>query len=128
MASATSAKWRAGTFPHGCESEQDWVAAQKRGVTWKQLSDPERRAVALDAVRHKVETTNWQREAAADLLELQTQLNAALRSEDFRQAAELKEKLEAVDRANWFCTQSGRWRSQPGFDDVNAPVWKDRTC
>ena len=130
MASAASPAWRAGAFPHGCESEQDWVAAQKRGVTWKQLSDPERRAVALDAVRHKVETTNWQREAAADLLELQTQLNAALRSEEFRKAEVLKRRLEAVNNrgANWFDAQSGQWRVQDGFDDVNAPIWRDRAC
>ena len=131
MASATSPAWRAGTFPHGCESEQDWVAAQKRGVTWKQLSDPERRAVALDAVRQKVEAgDNWRREADADVRALTTQRNAALRREDFRQAEVIKERLEAVNNrgANWFDAQSGQWRFRAGFDDVNSTVWRDRAC
>ena len=130
MASATSAAWRAGTFPNGCETEADWVAAQKRGITWQQLSDPERQAVSLDAVRLKIEDKNWQREAAADLRELTTQRDAALRREDFRQAAELKERLEVVNNrgANWFDARSGQWRVQDGFDDINAPVWRDRTC
>ena len=129
MASATSAKWRAGTFPNSCETEADWVAAQKRGVTWKQLSDPERQAVALDAVRQKVEGgDNWQREAAADIEALTTQLDAAVQAEDFRKAAELKNELEAIDGANWFDAQSGQWRVRDGFDDINAPVWRDRTC
>jgi hypothetical protein len=128
MASATSPAWRAGTFPNGCESEKDWVAAQKRGITWRQLSDPERQAVSLDAVRHKVEDKNWTRAAAADLLKLKTQLHAALQKEEFRQAAELKKKLESINSANWFCTQSGQWRAQPGFDDVNSTVWRDRAC
>ena len=129
MASATSAKWRAGTFPNSCETEADWVAAQKRGVTWTQLSDPERQAVALDAVRQKVEGgDNWKREAAADVNLLKTQLDAAVQAEDFRKAAELKEKLEAIDGANWFDAQSGQWRVRDGFDDINAPVWRDRTC
>ena len=131
MASATSPAWRAGTFPNGCETEADWVAAQKRGITWRQLSDPERQAVALDAVRHKVEAgDNWRREAAADVNSLKTQLDAAIQQQDFRKAEVLKRRLEAVnDRgANWFCTQSGQWRFQEGFDDVNSTVWKDRTC
>ena len=64
------------------------------------------RQVAIDAVRQKVETNDWQREAAADLLELQTQLNAALRSEEFRQAAELKKQLDTINGANWFDAQS----------------------
>jgi len=129
MASATSAKWRAGTFPNSCETEADWVAAQKRGVTWTQLSDPERQAVALDAVRQKVEGgDNWRREAAADVEALTTQLDAAVRQEDFRKAAELKMRLEAIDGANWFDAQSGQWRVRDGFDDINAPVWRDRTC
>ena len=130
MASATSAAWRAGTFPNGCETEADWVAAQKRGITWQQLSDPERQAVSLDAVRLKIEDKNWQREAAADLRELTTQRDAALRREDFRQAAELKERLEVVNNrgANWFDARSGQWRVQDGFDDINAPVWRDRAC
>ena len=129
MASATSAAWRAGTFPNGCETESDWVAAQKRGVTWRQLSDPERQAVALDAVRQKVEGgDNWRREAAADVEALTTQLDAAVRQEDFRQAAELKKRLDAIDGANWFDAQSGQWRVQDGFDDINAPIWRDRTC
>ena len=131
MASATSAKWRAGTFPNGCESEKDWVAAQKRGITWRQLSDPERQAVALDAVRQKVEACdNWRREAAADVEALTTQLHAALQQEDFRKAEKLKQRLEAVNNggANWFDARSGQWRVQDGFDDINAPVWRDRTC
>ena len=129
MASATSAKWRAGTFPNGCETEADWVAAQKRGVTWKQLSDPERQAVALDAVRQKVEGGDeWTREAAADVEALTMQLDAAVQAEDFRKAAELKKKLEAIDGANWFDAQSGQWRVRDGFDDINAPIWRDRTC
>ena len=129
MASATSAKWRAGTFPNSCETEADWVAAQKRGVTWTQLSDPERQAVALDAVRQKVEGgDNWRREAAADVEALTTQLDAAVRQEDFRKAAELKARLEAIDGANWFDAQSGQWRVRDGFDDINAPIWRDRTC
>ena len=24
--------------------------------------------------------------------------------------------------------RSGQWRVQDGFDDINAPVWRDRTC
>ena len=129
MASATSAKWRAGTFPNSCETEADWVAAQKRGITWRQLSDPERQAVALDAVRQKVEGgDNWKREADADVEALTTRLSAAVQAEDFRKAAELKNKLEAIDGANWFDAQSGQWRVRDGFDDINAPVWRDRTC
>ena len=130
MASATSAKWRAGTFPNSCETEADWVAAQKRGVTWKQLSDPERQAVALDAVRQKIEDKSWTRAADADVRALTTQRNAAVQQQDFRKAEVLKRRLEAVnDRgANWFCTQSGQWRFQAGFDDVNSAVWRDRTC
>ena len=129
MASATSAKWRAGTFPNGCETEADWVAAQKRGITWQQLSDPERQAVALDAVRQKVEAgDNWKREAAADVEALTTQLDAAVRQEGFRKAAELKQRLDAIDGANWFDAQSGQWRVRDGFDDINAPVWRDRAC
>ena len=108
---------------------QPLVAAQKRGVTWKQLSDPERQAVALDAVRQKVEAgDNWKREAAADVEALTTQLDAAVRQEDFRKAAELKARLEAIDGANWFDAQSGQWRVRDGFDDINAPIWRDRTC
>ena len=131
MASATSAKWRAGTFPNSCETEADWVAAQKRGITWRQLSDPERQAVALDAVRQKIELGDtWTREAAADVEALTTQLHAALQQEDFRKAEKLKQRLEAVDDggANWFDAQSGQWRVQDGFDDINAPIWRDRTC
>ena len=129
MASATSAKWRAGTFPNSCETEADWVAAQKRGITWRQLSDPERQAVSLDAVRQKVEGgDNWKREADADVEALTTRLSAAVQAEDFRKAAELKNKLEAIDGANWFDAQSGQWRVQDGFDDINAPIWRDRTC
>ena len=131
MASATSAKWRAGTFPNGCETEADWGAAQKRGITWKQLSDPERQAVALDAVRQKVEGgENWKREADADVEALTTQLHAALQAEDFRKAEELKKRLEAINNggANWFDARSGQWRVRDGFDDINAPVWRDRTC
>jgi hypothetical protein len=129
MASATSAAWRAGTFPNGCETEADWVAAQKRGITWQQLSDPERQAVALDAVRQKVEAGDtWRREADADVRALTAQRDAALRREDFRQAAELKERLDAIDGANWFDAQSGQWRAQAGFDDVNHQVWRDRAC
>ena len=129
MASATSAKWRAGTFPNSCETEADWVAAQKRGITWRQLSDPERQAVSLDAVRQKVEGGDeWTREAAADVEALTMQLDAAVQAEDFRKAAELKKKLEAIDGANWFDAQSGQWRVRDGFDDINAPIWRDRTC
>ena len=130
MASATSAKWRAGTFPNGCETEADWVAAQKRGITWKQLSDPERQAVALDAVRQKIEDKSWTRAADADVRALTTQRNAAIQQQDFRKAEVLKRRLEAVnDRgANWFDAQSGQWRVQDGFDDVNAPIWRDRAC
>ena len=129
MASATSAKWRAGTFPNSCETEADWVAAQKRGITWRQLSDPERQAVSLDAVRQKVEGgDNWKREADADVEALTTQLDAAVHREDFRKAAELKTRLEAIDGANWFDAQSGQWRVRDGFDDINAPIWRDRTC
>ena len=131
MASATSAAWRAGTFPNGCETEADWVAAQKRGITWKQLSDPERHAVALDAVRQRVEAgNNWQREAAADVRALTTQRNAAIQQQDFRKAEVLKTRLEVVNNrgANWFDAQSGQWRVQDGFDDVNAPIWRDRAC
>ena len=128
MASATSAAWRAGTFPNGGETEADWVAAQKRGITWQQLSDPERQAVSLDAVRLKIEDKNWQREAAADLRELTTQRDAAIHQQDFRKAEQLKKQLDTISSANWFCTQSGQWRAQPGFDDVNDPVWRDRAC
>ena len=131
MASATSPAWRAGTFPNGCETEADWVAAQKRGVTWKQLSDPERQAVALDAVRQKVEAGDeWTRAADADVEALTMQLHAALQQEDFRKAEKLKQRLEAVNDggANWFDARSGQWRAQDGFDDINAPVWRDRTC
>ena len=131
MASATSAKWRAGTFPNSCETEADWVAAQKRGVTWRQLSDPERQAVALDAVRQKVEGGDtWTRAADADVQALTTQLDAAVRQEEFRKAAELKTRLDAVNNsgANWFDARSGQWRVQDGFDDINAPIWRDRTC
>ena len=131
MASATSAAWRAGTFPNGCETEADWVAAQKRGVTWQQLSDPERQAVALDAVRHKVEAGDaWTRPADADVQELTTQRNAAIQQQDFRKAEVLKTRLEAVNNrgANWFDARSGQWRVQDGFDDVNAPIWRDRAC
>ncbi len=131
MASATSAAWRAGTFPHGCESEKDWVAAQKRGVTWRQLSDPERRAVSLDAVRQKIEAGDtWTRTADADVKALTTQRNAALQQQNFRKAEELKTRLEVINNrgANWFDAQSGQWRVQDGFDDVNAPIWRDRTC
>ena len=131
MASATSAKWRAGTFPNSCETEADWVAAQKRGITWRQLSDPERQAVALDAVRQKVEGGDaWTRAADADVEALTTQLHAALQQEDFRYAEKLKQRLEAVNNggANWFDARSGQWRVQDGFDDINAPVWRDRTC
>ena len=131
MASATSPAWRAGTFPHGCESEQDWVAAQKRGITWQQLSDPERQAVALDAVRQKVEAGDtWTRTADADVKALTTQRNAALQQQNFRKAEELKTRLEVINNrgANWFDARSGQWRAQDGFDDVNAPIWRDRTC
>ena len=131
MASATSAKWRAGTFPNGRETEADWVAAQKRGITWRQLSDPERQAVALDAVRQKVEGgDNWQREADADVEALTTQLDAAVRQEEFRKAEVIKGRLEAINNggANWFDARSGQWRVRDGFHDINAPIWRDRTC
>ena len=131
MASATSPAWRAGTFPNGCETEADWVAAQKRGITWRQLSDPERQAVALDAVRHKVEAGDaWTRAADSDVNALTTQRNAAIQQQDFRKAEVLKRRLEAVNNrgANWFDAQSGQWRVRDGFDDVNAPIWRDRTC
>ena len=131
MASATSAKWRAGTFPNSCETEADWVAAQKRGITWRQLSDPERQAVALDAVRQKVEGGDaWTRAADADVEALTMQLHAALQQEDFRKAEKLKQRLDTVNSggANWFDARSGQWRVQDGFDDINAPVWRDRTC
>ena len=131
MASATSAAWRAGTFPNGCETEGDWVAAQKRGITWQQLSDPERQAVALDAVRQKVEAGDtWTREADADVRALTAQRNAALQQGDFRKAETLKTRLETVTNrsANWFDARSGQWRVQDGFDDVNAPIWRDRAC
>ena len=131
MASATSAAWRAGTFPNGCETEADWVAAQKRGITWQQLSDPERQAVALDAVRQKVEAGDtWTREADADVRALTAQRNAALQQGDFRKAETLKTRLETVTNrsANWFDARSGQWRVQDGFDDVNAPIWRDRAC
>ena len=131
MASATSAAWRAGTFPNGCETEADWVAAQKRGITWRQLSDPERQAVALDAVRQKVEAGDtWTREADADVRALTAQRNAALQQGDFRKAETLKTRLETVTNrsANWFDARSGQWRVQDGFDDVNAPIWRDRAC
>ncbi len=131
MASATSAAWRAGTSPNGCETEADWVAAQKRGITWQQLSDPERQAVALDAVRQKVEAGDtWTREADADVRALTAQRNAALQQGDFRKAETLKTRLETVTNrsANWFDARSGQWRVQDGFDDVNAPIWRDRAC
>ena len=131
MASATSAAWRAGTFPNGCETEADGVAAQKRGITWRQLSDPERHAVALDAVRQKVEAGDaWTRPADADVRALTTQRNAAIQQQDFRKAEVIKTRLEAVNNrgANWFDCQSGQWRVQDGFDDVNAPIWRDRAC
>ena len=131
MASATSAAWRAGTFPNGCETEADWVAAQKRGITWQQLSDPERQAVALDAVRQKVEAGDtWTRAADADVRALTAQRNAALQQGDFRKAETLKTRLETVTNrsANWFDARSGQWRVQDGFDDVNAPIWRDRAC
>ena len=131
MASATSAKWPAGTFPNSCETEADWVAAQKRGVTWRQLSDPERQAVALDAVRQKVEAGDtWSRAADADVEALTMQLHAALQQEDFRKAEKLKQRLDTVNSGggNWFDARSGQWRVQDGFDDINAPVWRDRTC
>ena len=66
--------------------------------------------------------------AADDVNSLMTQLNAAVQAEDFRKAAELKNELEAIDGANWFDARSGQWRFQEGFDDINAPVWRDRTC
>ena len=91
----------------------------------------QKQAVALDAVRHKVEAgDNWRREADADVRALTTQRNAAIQQQDFRKAEVLKRRLEAVnDRgANWFCTQSGQWRFQAGFDDVNSDIWRDRTC
>ena len=131
MASATSAAWRAGAFPHGCETEADWAAAQKRGITWQQLSDPERHAVALDAVRQKVEAGDtWTRPADADVRALTAQRDAALQKGDFRKAEVLKTRLEVVNNrgANWFDAQSGQWRVQDGFDDVNAPIWRDRAC
>ena len=131
MASATSAKWRAGTFPNSCETEADWVAAQKRGITWRQLSDPERQTVALDAVRQKVEGGDtWTRSADADVEALTTRLHAALHQEDFRRAELLKQRLEAINNggANWFDAQSGQWRVRDGFDDINSTVWRDRTC
>ena len=56
-----SAEWRAGTFPHNCETEPAWEVAQKRGVTWQQLSVSEREAVALDAIKRKVEAKTWDR-------------------------------------------------------------------
>ena len=107
------------------------MAAQKRGITWKQLSDPERHAVALDAVRHKVEAGDtWTRPADADVRALTTQRNAAVQQGDFRKAEVLKQRLEVVNNrsANWFDAQSGQWRVQDGFDDVNAPIWRDRAC
>ena len=131
MASATSAAWRAGTFPNSCETEADWVAAQKRGITWQQLSDPERQAVALDAVRQKVEAGDtWTRAADADVRALTTQRNAAIQQQDFRKAEKLKTRLETVTNrsANWFDARSGQWRVRDGFDDINAPVWRDRAC
>ena len=131
MASATSPAWRAGTFPNGCETEADWVAAQKRGITWQQLSDPERQAVALDAVKQKIEAGDaWTREAAEDVKALTAQRNAALQQGDFRKAETLKTRLETVTNrsANWFDARSGQWRVQDGFDDVNAPIWRDRAC
>ena len=131
MASATSPAWRAGTFPNSCETEADWVAAQKRGITWQQLSDPERQAVALDAVRQKVEAGDtWTRPADADVRALTAQRDAALQQGDFRKAETLKTRLEVVNNrgANWFDAQSGQWRVQDGFDDVNAPIWRDRAC
>ena len=68
--------------------------------------------------------------AADDVNSLMTQLNAAVQQEDFRKAAELKKRLEAINNggANWFDARSGQWRVQDGFDDVNAPIWRDRTC
>ena len=83
----------------------------------------------MDAVRQKVEGgDNWKREADADVEALTTRLSAAVQAEDFRKAAELKNKLEAIDGANWFDAQSGQWRVRDGFDDINAPIWRDRTC
>ena len=82
-------------------------------------------------MRHKVEAgDNWQREADADVRALTTQLLAALQAEDFRKAEELKKRLEAINNggANWFDARSGQWRVQDGFDDINAPIWRDRTC
>ena len=118
MASATSAKWRAGTFPNGCETEADWVAAQKRGITWQQLSDPERQAVALDAVRQKVEAgDNWKREAAADVEALTTQLDAARAPGRFPESGGIgKQRLDAIDggelvrRSKWAVARAGRVR------------------
>ena len=68
--------------------------------------------------------------ADADVKALTAQRNAALQREDFRKAEELKERLEAINNggANWFDARSGQWRVQDGFDDINAPVWRDRTC
>ena len=42
----------------------------------------------------------------------------------------IKTRLEAVNNrgANWFDARSGQWRVQDGFDDINAPVWRDRAC
>ena len=69
-------------------------------------------------------------EADADVEALTTRLHAALHQEDFRRAELLKQRLEAINNggANWFDAQSGQWRVQDGFDDVNAPIWRDRTC
>ena len=68
--------------------------------------------------------------ADADVEALTMQLHAALQQEDFRKAEKLKQRLEAVDDggANWFDAQSGQWRVRDGFDDINAPIWRDRTC
>ena len=116
------------------QSEQAEGSGRKRQKSpeqGQQLSDPERQAVALDAVRQKVEAGDtWTRPADADVRALTTQRDAALRREDFRQAEVIKERLEAVNNrgANWFDAQSGQWRVQDGFDDVNAPIWRDRAC
>ena len=68
--------------------------------------------------------------ADADVRALTTQHNAAIQQQEFRKAEVIKRRLEAVNNrgANWFDAQSGQWRVQDGFDDVNAPIWRDRTC
>ena len=118
MASATSAAWRAGTFPNGCETEADWVAAQKRGITWQQLSDPERQAVALDAVRQKVEAGDtWTRPADADVKALTTQRDAAP-TRRFPSSGRIKDaprsrqqpRCELVRRTKWAVARAGRVR------------------